>query len=93
MNELKEILDYNFTLEDLKKHCRKLGITPPSRKLDVMNAIIKFYSQPRWLEEYYKSLSGYELEYTNLLVQQNFHPIEEEVEKLKEKYNIKGTSV
>lgn len=89
MNELKEILDYNFTLEDLKKHCRKLGITPPSRKLDVMNAIIEFYSQPRWLEEYYKSLSGYELEYTNLLVQQNFHPIEEEVEKLKEKYNIK----
>ena len=47
MNELKEILDYNFTLEDLKKHCRKLGITPPSRKLDVMNAIIEFYSQPR----------------------------------------------
>ena len=89
MNELREIIDYNFTVDDLKKHCRKLGITPPSRKADVEDAIIKFYEQPRWLEEYYKSLKGYELEYTNLLVQQNFHPIEEEVKKLKEKYNIK----
>ena len=89
MNELKEIIDYNFTVDDLKKHCRKLGITPPSRKAGVEDAIIKCYEQPRWLEEYYKSLKGYELEYTNLLVQQNFHPIEEEVKKLKEKYNSK----
>ena len=89
MNELKEILNNNFTVDDLKTHCKKLGIKPPSRKLDVINAIVEFYSEPKWLEDYYKSLSGYELEYTNLLVQQNFHPIEEMVGKLKEKYNIK----
>ena len=89
MNELKEFLDYKFTAEDLKEHCRKLGIKVPSRKFEIEDAIISFYSQPNWLEEYYKSLSGYELEYTNLLVKQNFHPIEEDVTKLKEKYGIK----
>lgn len=89
MNELKDFLDYKFTVEDLKTHCRKLGIKPPSRKLEVEDAIIKFYEQPGWLEKYYESLNGYELEYTDLLVQHNFHPIEEDVKKLKEKYGIK----
>ena len=89
MDYLKEILNRKFTAEDLKTHCRKLGFTPPTRKEEILNKIIKFYEQPGWLEEYYKSLRGYELEYTDLLVKENFYPIEEELDVLRQKYNIK----
>lgn len=89
---MKEIEDFLWTLTvpNIQDHCKKLGIKTPANKKDKIEKVIEFYEQEDWFEEYFKSLSGFDKEYTYLIVQQNFAPIASEVRALKEKYNIKS---
>ena len=90
MKEVEERL-WQLTVDDLKKHSRKLGTKVGANKQITIENILKFYQNENWLEEYFKTLDGFDKEYTYLIVQQNFTPISSEVASLREKYNIKRT--
>lgn len=91
MKEVEERL-WQLTVDELKVHCKKLGIKAGGIKQDTIERILVFYHQENWLEEYFASLEGFDKEYTYLLVQQNFVPISSEVRSLRKKYNIKSSS-
>lgn len=91
MNEIESRL-WQLTVEDLKRHCKKLEIKAGNIKEETIKKIMFFYQDEGWLEDYFKTLKGFDKEYTYLIVQENFVPISMEVRALKEKYNIKRDS-
>lgn len=88
MKEIEECL-WQLTVPDLQKHCKKLGIKSGSIKQDTIKNILEFYSQEGWFEEYFETLEGFDKEYTELIVKENFVPISSEVRELRKKYNKK----
>lgn len=88
---MKEVEDrlWELTVDDLKEHCKKLGIKSGSIKKQTIQNIMMFYNTENWLEDYFKNLQGFDKEYTYLIVQHNFVPIAKDVKALKEKYNVK----
>ena len=88
MKEIEEYL-WNLTVTDLQKHSSKLEIKQGKNKFDKIENILNFYRQENWLETYFKNLKGFDLEYTYLIVQHNYRPINEMVQALLEKYEVK----
>lgn len=84
-----EICLWQLTVTDLQEHCKKLGIKSGKIKQETIEKIMIFYQQETWLEDYFQTLQGFEKEYTELIVKENFVPVSSEVKALKEKYNIK----
>ncbi len=87
MDEVNELL-WQINVDEVRKYYHKTGHKGSKPKADMIEGILDFYSTDGWLKEYFQQLKGFELEYTELLVKQNFHPIQSELNAILSKYNV-----
>ncbi|MEG1506212.1 MAG: hypothetical protein RR478_01800 [Bacilli bacterium] len=88
-NEIEEIL-WSGTVSDVSSQCTKLNLRKAGIKQDLIERIVKFYSEPDWVKKNYERMNDFEKEYTDNFVQQKFNPLGGTVKKIEEKYKDSG---
>lgn len=84
-----EVLE-RITTDNLSKYLRIAGIKgSPSVKLKKIELLIEEFNKPGFVKKTYESLSPYEKEIVDTIVQYKYHPETKKLFEIREKYNIK----
>ena len=86
MEEIEEIL-WNKTSDELTRLCKIAQIKGRSGyKEHKIELLCKFYSNENWVKEVFDNLSEYEKEIMTCIIQNKYHPEEEQILKILKKF-------
>lgn len=87
MREQLEDILWRKTVDDVKKHAKKLGVKTSGIKGDIINNIIDFYCQENWVINNYKAMSVEEKEFMDNIIRQKFNPTSESIREIHDKFD------
>ena len=90
MERIEQIL-WNNTTDELSRLCSKAKIKKTSglTKDLKIKKLCEFYNNENWVREVFDELSKYEKEMMTCIIQYKYHPTQEILEKIMNKYNRK----
>lgn len=87
MERIEELL-WEKTITELAELCTIAGIKGRSggTKADKIKLLLGFYSNENWVKEVFENLTKFEKEMMKCIIQNKYHPQENEIEKILKKY-------